>query len=231
MMLLAPVLMLVIFGGLFLRQRLPLPEAVRPLVALGMMATILLTLIQFAGNQFGFDRNGFRVFVLCAARRRDILLGKNLSLAPLTLGLGLVVVVLLQIVAPMRLDYFLAGFPQLLTMYLLFCLLANWLSILAPMLLAPGSLKPTNMKGMTLLLHIAFVFLFPLGLLPTLLPLGIQVLLEQLGWGAGVPICLLLSLLECLAVVFLYRLVLTWQGSLLQSREQRILDLVSSKAE
>ena len=53
---------------------------------------ILLTMIQLVGNQFGFDRSGFRVYVLCAAPRRDILLGKNLAVAPLALGFSLVFV-------------------------------------------------------------------------------------------------------------------------------------------
>ena len=39
---------------------------------------------QLLGNQFGFDRGGFRVYVLSPASRRDVLLGKNLSFVPLT---------------------------------------------------------------------------------------------------------------------------------------------------
>ena len=46
----------------------------------------LFGVLQLMSNQFGFDRDGFRVFVLCAAPRRDILLGKNLSFAPLALA-------------------------------------------------------------------------------------------------------------------------------------------------
>jgi hypothetical protein len=37
--------------------------------------------------------------------------------------------------------------------------------------------------------------------------------------------------LECAAIVYLYRLVLTGEGVLLQIREQSILDVVTSKAE
>jgi hypothetical protein len=40
-----------------------------------------------------------------------------------------------------------------------------------------------------------------------------------------------LSLVECVAVVYLYRLVLTWQGRLLHAREQKILETVTTKAE
>jgi len=75
-----------------------------------------------------------------------------------------------------------------------------------------------------------FMFLFPLTQAPTLLPLGVEAALAYQGWIAGAPICLLLSLAECAAVVFIYRVSLNWQGGLLQSREQRILESVTNRA-
>jgi ABC-2 type transport system permease protein len=231
LMLLTPVILVMVFGSMVVTQAVDPPEAVRPLMATGAMAVILLSMVQLVGNQFGFDRNGFRVFVLCPARRRDVLLGKNLAVAPLALGMGAVTAVVLQAIYRMRWDYFLAVWPQFVSMFLLFCLLANALSILAPIHIAAGSFKPTNLKAIPALLQVAFLLVFPLAMLPTLLPLGVQLALEALGWVRGVPLCLALSLLECVAVVYLYRLVLTWEGSWLQAREQRILDIVTSKAE
>jgi hypothetical protein len=231
MLLLSPIIMVVVFGGILLRQPVNFPDAVRPLLAFGAMSTMLMTMVQLIGNQFGFDRGGFRVFVLCAASRRDILLGKNLAAAPLALGMCTLMVGVLQAVYPMRIDFFLALLPQILTTFLLFCCLANFLSILTPLPVASGSLKATGMKGTTVLIHMAFVFLFPLVLAPTLLPLGLEVLLDALGLLYGVPLCLLLSLGECVAVVYLYRLVLTWQGNILQGREKKILEIVTPKAE
>ena len=231
LLLLAPILMVVIFGGLLFRHSGDLPEAARPLLLFGVMATILLSMFQLMGNQFGFDRNGFRVFVLCAAPRRDILLGKNLATAPLVLGLAMLVVAILQIISPLRLEHFLALLPLSVSMYLLFCLAANALSILAPLPVAAGSLKPRNVKGIPLLLHVAFVFVLPMVMAPTMLPLGIEFLAERLGWIAGMPLCLLLSLVECGVVIYLYHLVLDWEGLWLQAREQRILDIVTQKGE
>jgi ABC-2 type transport system permease protein len=231
MMLLTPVLMLVIFGSMFLSRRSTPPEAVRPLIATGAMAMILLSMGQLIGNQFGFDRGGFRVFVLCAARRGDILLGKNLAFAPLALGLGAAAVIVLQAVHPMRFDHFLATAPQFVSMYLLFCLLANLLSILAPMPIAAGSMRPANAKLIPVLLHLAFSLVSPAVLALTLVPLGVEALLAPFGWAEHVPINLLLSLAECAAVVVFYRLALTWEGDLLQAREQRILETVATKAE
>jgi hypothetical protein len=229
MLLLTPILLVVIFGSMFLAQSVNLPEDLRPLLAFGVLMMILVSMVQLVGNQFGFDRNGFRVFVLCAAPRREILLGKNLAIAPFAFALAMVALAVLQAVYPMRLDRFLATIPQLLSMYLLFCLLANGLSIFAPMRIAAGSLKPSNAKMIPMLLQGAVVFLMPVSMAPTLLPLGVEVLLEQLGWAHGLPVCLALSVLECLAVVGIYRLVLTWQGRVLQSREQAILQAVTTK--
>jgi hypothetical protein len=232
MMLLSPIFLVVIFGGMLFTQPMhKYPTATRPLVAFGGMMMILFSMVQYAGNQFGFDRGGFRVYVLCGAPRRDILLGKNLALAPLALGLSLGVVALLQLFCPMRLDHGLACLPQAVGMYLLFCLLTNSLSILAPLAVAPGSFRASNVRGASMLLNIAAVFVFPLVLSLTLLPLAVEVLLRAWGLAEGVPVALLLSLLECVALVYFYRLVLSGQGMWLQARELRILEVVTTRAE
>jgi len=195
------------------------------------MSLVMLTMIQFMGNQFGFDRSGFRVFVLCASPRREVLLGKNLALAPFALSFTVVAVIVLQIVYPARLDYFLATFPVMLSIFLLYAMMANLLSIIAPLPMAQGSFKPTHYKGIPILCHLAFVFLFPIVLAPTLFPLGIAWTMRALEWVDGTPVCLVLSLAECVGIVYLYRWVLTLEGALLQAREQRILEIVTTKAE
>jgi hypothetical protein len=231
MMLLTPIMMVVIFGALLFRQSTEVPQAVRPLMAFGAMATTLLGMIQLMGNQFGFDRSGFRVYVLCSANRRDILLGKNLAMAPLGFGISVLLVVLLQFVRPMRWDHFLAVFPQMVSMYLVFSLMANFLAIYAPVPVASGALKASNIRGLPLLLHILFAFLFPVVLGTMLLPVGVELVLGWLADIGGLPINLVLSLLECAVVVLIYWLVLGWQGDLLHGREQKILEVVTTKAE
>jgi hypothetical protein len=182
-------------------------------------------------NQFGFDRDGFRVFVLSAARRRDILLGKNLAIAPVTMGLAAIVLAFVQIVSPMRLDHFLAMFPQYISMFLLFCMVTNLLSIYAPVYVPPGSLKASSPKVGTVLLQVVTIALFfPLTQLVTLLPLGTEILLRLLGWSSSIPIYLILSLAECAAVVTVYHFMLNWQGSLFQASEQNILERVTNRA-
>jgi hypothetical protein len=228
-MLLSPLILVLVFGSLLLSGAANPPAPLRPLIATGAMAAALLGTAQVACNLFGFDRDGFRVFVLSAVPRREILLGKNLALAPVALTLQVVLFILVELVYLPRVDYFLAGIPQLLVMYLLFCMTANWLSILAPMRIAAGSFKAANPKGVVLLLHLAFVFLFPLMLAPALLPAGVQLLVETLVGERGIPIALVLALAECVGLVYLYRLCLTWQGQALQAREQAILEAVTKK--
>ncbi len=131
----------------------------------------------------------------------------------------------------MRWDHALAMIPQSISMFLVFCLLMNFLSIYAPVYVAAGSLKPSNPKLTTVLLHlVTFTTLFPLtqGLL--LIPLGTEMALHFFGIGSGLPICLLLTLLECALVVVIYYFGSDGLGSLLQSREQKILETVTAKA-
>ena len=228
MMLLSPVIMIPIFGSMLWRGRAGIPESLRPLVAIGGMVLVLFGVIQLMGNQFGFDRDGFRVFILSPASRRDILLGKNLVFAPLVLGFAVILLTIVQVVCPLGLDHFLGMFPHFVSMYLLFCIFTNLMSIYTPVHVAAGSLKPSNPKTSTVFLQLLmFFFLFPLTQAPTLMPLGIETLSKFMGWTTGVPIYLLLCLVECAIVVVVYHFSLIWLGDLLQAREQKILESVT----
>jgi hypothetical protein len=231
MLLLTPILMMVIFGGMFFRGGPDMPALARPLPAFGAMTMIFFTLVQLVGNQFGFDRSGFRVFILSPAPRRDILLGKNLSVLPIAILLAGPLVILVQIIYPMRFDHFAALIPQFVSMYLLFCILGNLLSIYSPMPVAAGSLKPAKTEVLPIVLHVIFAFFFMVVQALTLLPLGVEWVLETLAWGPGMPVCLFLSLVGCMTIAYLYRRMLRWQGDLLQRHEQRILEVVATKAE
>ena len=231
MVLLSPLVMIFIFGASVVRMSSRPGEFTRPLMASAVLAMILFGMGQLAGNQFSFDRSGFRNFVLASTPRREILLGKNLALAPLVLGLALVAVIFLQVAFPMRLDFFIAALFQMITMFLLYCMFSNFVSILNPTPTTAGSLKPAvKPSGKTLLFGILTMVLFPFALAPSMIPLGLEIGLHWLGWFSGIPISLLFSLGEVLAVGYLYSLVLDRQGELMQSRELRILDVVSARA-
>ncbi|MDR3618091.1 MAG: hypothetical protein P4L85_01985 [Paludisphaera borealis] len=231
MSLLSPLIMGGVFGSMLLNGRQGMPELSSPLLGVGAIACVLFGMAQLMVNQFGIDRDGFRVFVLCAAPRRDILLGKNLAIAPAAALLSAIMLAAVQILRPMRLDHALSMIPQFISMYLMFCFMANLFSIYVPVYLAPGTLKPANPKVTTVLLQVAmFLLVFPLCQSLTLLPLAAESVLNVFGLAEDVPVCLLLSLAQCAAALLLYRVSLDWLGGQLQEREQRILETVTNRA-
>ena len=231
MAMIVPVILLVVFGVISATVDTMPPEAARPLIPFGATAMVLLISIQLAGNQFGYDRSGFRAYVLSPAPRRDILLGKNLALAPVPLGLSWLVTLVAAALFPMRVDLVLAAALQSVSMYLLFCLLANLVSVLTPMPMAAGAIQPTGVKLVPVLVQMLLMMFYPVVLLPTLLPLGVEVLLAELDVVRGVPIALPLTVLVLAGIVAVYRYALTWEGRLLAAREQTVLGIVTSKVE
>jgi hypothetical protein len=231
MMLIAPVILVFVFGSLVLSRTFTPPELVRPFMAAAASAMVLLTSVQLTGNQFGYDRTGFRAYVLSPIPRSDVLLGKNLAVAPLALGLSLIIVVVVQVLSPMRLDHLLAVLVQLASMFLIFCLLANALAILAPIPIAAGAFQPSRVRMTPILFHMAFMLIFPMALLPIFAPLGLEALLSELGHARGWPIALVLSLGLLAGIVALYRRAVVWEGRWLAGREQAILEVVTSREE
>ncbi|MBX3412426.1 MAG: ABC transporter permease [Pirellulales bacterium] len=230
MMLLSPVLLTFIFGSMLYRHGLEIPPPARPFLGVAAMAVVLFGMLQLMANQFGFDRDGFRVFVLCPVPRRDILLGKNLSFLPFAVAMAATMLALVQWVVPLRIDHLLAMIPQFLSMFFFYCPVANVLSIYAPMHIAAGTMKPSNPRLLPIFLQLFLVaFLVPLFQLPTLLPLAVETVLVQFKVIERVPVFLLLAVLECGGVLLVYRLFLTWQGELLERREQAILQTVTSR--
>ncbi len=118
--------------------------ATQLLYATGIALLPFFCVLQILNNHFGFDRSGFRTLVLSPAPRWQILLGKNLALLPLVLGLGLICVALAGLVRHIPAVILLAALVQLLAAFLLLSLYGSFVSILMPMRVASGSLKPTK---------------------------------------------------------------------------------------
>ena len=115
--------------------------------------------------------------------------------------------------------------------YLLFCLLANALSILAPVPMAAGSIQPARVKLVPVLLQMAFLMVLPLAMAPVLVPIGVEVLLAERVGLRGWPVSLVLSLFVLAGTVFVYRAGLTWEGHWLAAEEQTVLEVVTSAGE
>jgi hypothetical protein len=236
MALMSPIIMTSIFGGMIVfgpgrALREQNIDWVPPFIAFGITGVLLFGLAPLMINLFGMDRGGFRAFVLMPVRRRDVLLGKNLAVVPIAGCIAVVLIVTLQFVYGMRVTHLLATLVQLVPSYLLFCLLGNAGSILAPMAIASGSLKPAQPNLWPVLVQMFFVMFAPISLLPAIAALGAETILTQTTSVRGLPIYLAFSLLEAGLVIWIYRAILETQGDWLQRREPRILEILSQVPE
>jgi ABC-2 type transport system permease protein len=223
-----------VFGAIFAStlvagRRSQISESLRPFVAMGIIFTEMLGLWQMFQNQFGFDRDGFRALLLSPSRRQNILLGKNLALSPLALGIGTFALVALQFLYPLSVTHFLASMVQLVSAYLVLCLVGNYTSIVLPTAVRAGSLRASTSTLSGSLLHFLAVLGLTAALAPLFIPLGLDLLLHAFNLGRMIPVYLILAALELTVLVMVYRLLLESQGSLLQAREQKILEAVTTK--
>ncbi len=228
LLLLSPVVLLGLFGFMLAKN----PErddlqAFAPLLTLGAVGTGLLSIMQLIQNQFGLDRAGFRAFVLSPVPRASLLRAKNLAIAPLGLGVGLLALAGLAILIPFGGPHFLGACLQLVSAYLLFCLVGNLISILAPMRLKENALKAERAGLRTILWQLFSLVLIPLALAPLSIPFGVELLVGTLWRDAGPWAYLGLHVLELTVVGFVYRWAIRRQGELLQAREQRILEVLT----
>ncbi|MDA1053357.1 MAG: hypothetical protein O3C40_23150 [Planctomycetota bacterium] len=232
MALLTPIILVGVFGGMILfgpgrALREQDIDWVPPFIAIGIIGVMLFGLAQLMINIFGMDRGGFRAFVLMPVRRHDVLLGKNLSVAPIAGCIAVVLIIALQFVFGMRVTHLLATLVQLVPSYLFFCLIGNTSSILAPMAIATGSLKPAQPSIGPILLQMFFMMFAPVVLLPAVTALGAETVLAQTTSVRGLPIYLVFSLIEAGLVIWIYRVVIKFQGDWLQRREPRMLEILA----
>lgn len=231
MLLLSPLMLIGLFG-LMLAKNPALDQMLilAPMVSLGAVSVALLSVIQLMQNTFGLDREGFRAFVLSPAERYQILRGKNLGTAPVALGVGLIALIGVQIYVPGDFSHFLGGVLQLLSGYLILCLLGNVISIYAPMRLRGQGMRATGAKFQTIVAQFLSIFAMPVILAPLLIPFVAELILRNRTWAKGLPIYLGLHLVILLAVWMGYNWLVRRQGKLLQEREQRILEILTRGA-
>jgi len=232
MMLLSPVILILVFGGMLAGHKGNITGMLRPLAALGSASVLLImSMTGFIGNMFAFDRSGFRSLVLSGVPRREILLGKNLSFLPFPVFLMTAVVCGFQWLYPMRIDHLIAVLIQIVPIYLLFCLAGNVLSILSPLTLKEGSGMPARHQGLRMLFQLLFILVMPFPIGCTMIPLGMEALISYAGLLRGYPIFLTLGIIQAALVIWLYRRSLSTLGILMQEHEQKILEVVSQRGE
>lgn len=225
-------LVTVILGAtIFLRSAPRLPEAAKPFLATAAVGFPILMLIQFLANQFGFDRDGFRSLILSPVDRRLILLGKNLASIPVGAAFGVLLLGLMSAWLRLPLLAIVAALFQLATLLLLASLAGNMLSILVPYRIEPGSMKPTKMPGVAMLVMVLCQMLFPVAMAPAFAPPLAELLWQMAGWPRAVPVNLLLSVTVAALAAVAYWRTLEPLGRLLQRRETKILGVVTLEVE
>jgi hypothetical protein len=218
-------------GSLLLRAPPKIPAAALPFIATGAVAFSIFMLVQFFANQFGFDREGFRALVLSPVDRKLILLGKNLACLPVGLGFGLLLLTFLAVRLHISPLVFLASVLQLAAMLLLAGMAGNVLSIMVPYRIQPGTMKPTKLPGLAMLVLMLSHILFPLAMAPAFLPPLAGFLWQHAGWPIAAPVNLLFSAVLAGLLALAYWQTLAPLGRLLQSRETKILAIVTVEVE
>jgi ABC-2 type transport system permease protein len=228
MALIMPLVILLIQGGMLYPLMKSPPDVIyRPFMACGIVVFLTIFFIQLIGNQFGYDRGGFRAYVLSPVPRRDVLLGKNLSFAPLMIGVTWIAVTLLQILMPMRWDHYFAILLLSVSVFAIFCLIANQLSILVPLPMSAGSMRAAQVRLAPMLAYFFSTFLIPVFMMPIAIPFGLEWLLrDRIG---SFPLAFTLSLVVAAAGIAIYLRLLHWQGNQLQAKETNVLQIVTSK--
>ncbi len=232
MALLSPLLIALIFGTMFvLGPMREMPDEATPFQAIGVIILTMFGMLQLLVNVFGNDRSGFRAFVLMPIPRRDILLGKNLTILPVPLVMSAVLIAGLQIFRPLSPTHLVATLIQLVPAVLFLCLIGNLTSIYAPMAVAAGSLKPVQPKFWPVMVHMASMMLMPLVLAPAVAALTVELLLDKFAGGRWFPCFLIVSLVELPIALYVYPRLVARQGALLQRRESQILEIVTANCE
>ena len=94
-----------------------------------------------------------------------------------------------------------------------------------------GTLKPTKMPGLAMLVLMLCHMPFPLAMVPVFVPPLADFLWQAAGWSNAVPVNLILSVTLAALVSLGYWQAIGPLGRLLQRRENRILAVVTVEVE
>jgi hypothetical protein len=188
---------------------------------------------SFASNIFGFDRSGFRFWVLSSIPRSDILKGRNWMFGAMLLVIVLALLIFTNILwsySWLRVVEALAAFLAYLPLYLA---LSNVIAILAPFPVpVQGFQGAKDFSWKSLVLNMALSSLMPVILTLCSVPWGIEWGIHKLQPAfRSVPIALLCMPFLIGLAWWLYGRLIELIGQLLQSQQENLLKVVTSKSE
>lgn len=218
--------MVVLGVSMLARTSVDAPAALKLFLPSGIAIFTVFGIMQVMGNQFGFDRDGFRALVLLPLPRHQVLFAKNLSFLPILIGLGWLVMPVVAVVVGVPWTTTAAGLIHLLTIYALVAILGNYSSIAAPYRVAAGALKKSKPPAKVVFIMLGVFIATPVFSIPVLVPPLIELLQSMLFGTENVPFNLILSVVMFAIAVVVYSISLAPLGRLLQRREREILQAV-----
>jgi len=222
---------IVIGASVFFRTTANLPDSMKPFFATGSVVFPVFFLAQFFANQFGFDRDGFRALMLSPADRRLILLGKNLAALPVAVTFGTLLIALTATRLQLPPLTILATLFQFASVLFMAGVAGNLLSILMPYRIQPGSMKPTKLPGLAMLVLMFCQMLFPVAMTPVFAGPLLELLWHRSDLPVFVPVNLICSALLCGLMALVYQQTLAPLSRLLQRRETKILGIITVEVE
>ena len=187
MLLLTPVLLVVVMGSIIWRCHVS-EASVRPLLPYGAMGIILFSWFNSSATSSASTAAASACSCSAAPRAATSCSARTWRSPPSAWGWRPVVGPLGDLAHAARL---LAGRRSTAPMYLLFCMLANWMSILVPIPVRASSSSRSTPRRVRYALQVAVrSLLAPLALLPAMLPYGVDFAVAE--WGgvrglAGLP--------------------------------------------
>jgi ABC-2 type transport system permease protein len=188
-------------------------------------------LLQIMFNMFGGDRDGFRTIVLSPSRRQDVILAKNIAIAPLAFTIGCLFLGVMTAVIHLPIVLLFAGLLKLTANFLLISVAGNFTSIWVPYRVSAGSLKPTKPPAKTVFLILAAQLLFPIVAIPAFIPPLIGLVVGGIGWFPAHLVDFILSFFLVLVALAVYRFSLSDLGRMMENREKKILLTVCTEVE
>jgi ABC-2 type transport system permease protein len=231
MALASELIFLVIGGSLILGGRSGFGEYGRLFLTSGAVVVVFIGLIQILGNQFGFDRDGFRSLVLTPVPRWQVLAGKNLAFLPFVMGVFAVILGVIAVLVRLSGWLIVSAFLQFVAAFLAVCMAGNLSSVLVPYRISPGSLRATKNKATTVLFMMVVHMLFPLAMAPLWIAPLAGMICGQRGWLPAEPVVMVVSGMLLIGAGLFYGGSLSPLGRLLAHRERAILDVVTRDVE
>lgn len=200
-------------SGPFFREFLTYGEG---LVTTAGVLYVFLILSGLSCNHFAFDNGGMRALILSPIKRRDILLGKNISSTLIALAFSVTLLTIDQVVfKDLTIRTLLFVGLSFISFAAIMSLIGNWLSIRFPRRMKFG--KHLSVSGLLGLLLIPLTILLSL---PPLAATAVGYLTQSL-----LVEYVTLAVVTGLSVGY-YLVVIDNQSQLLQAREIEILDAI-----